>query len=306
MISGRVVAVAAVMMVLMCGCGKPQINVHEEVVEVDGITSDHYLYFMADSHISICDEKDQELMEKAAAREAGFSYNGFKAQDYFSSLISDACNRDEEMVVLGGDIIDSAMYASINYVENQLDQLDVPYVYNMGNHDFEYGSEYFSETAYNDYLPRLNGMRDGTSYQIRDMGEYIIFAADDSNSQIDAQILEAYRETAAMNKPIVLVVHVPIEPVNGDMSLVDKCIEVWGASDAGKSRVTMGINGVYPDETTQEFLNLVLGEDSPVVLVLAGHIHFYHDDMLNENIRQIVTGAALEGESVYVRLTSRN
>lgn len=303
MIKGQVIAVLSVM-ILICGCGKPQINVHEEVVEVDGITSDHYLYFMADSHISICDKKDEQLMEKAAAREASFAYNGFEAQDYFSSLILDANSREDEMVILGGDIIDSAMYASIDYVENQLKTLNSPYVYNMGNHDFEYGSEYFSEVAYNEYLPRLDGMRDGTSYQIRDMGEYIIFAADDSNSQIDADILNAYKEVVNMNKPVVLVVHVPIEPVNGDMSLVDKCKEVWGASDAGKSRVTMGVNGVYPDEITQEFLNLVLSENSPVQLVLAGHIHFYHDDMLNDNIRQIVTGAALEGESVYIRLTS--
>lgn len=303
MIKKRVIAALSVML-MVCGCGKPQINVHEEVVEVDGITSDHYLYFMADSHISICDETDKDLMEKAAAREASFAYNGFKAQDYFASLITDAISRDKEMVILGGDIIDSAMNASINYVEEQLNTLDSPYVYNMGNHDFEYGAEYFSETAYIEYLPRLDDMRDGTSYQIRDMGEYIIFAADDSNSQIDEDVLNAYREVTTQGKPIVLVVHVPIEPVNGDMSLVEKCIEVWGASDAGKSRVTMGLNGVYPDESTQEFINLVLSEDSPVVLVLAGHIHFYHDDMLNDNVRQIVTGAALEGESVYVRLTS--
>lgn len=64
----------------------------------------------------------------------------------------------------------------------------------------------------------------------------------------------------------------------------------------------MGVNGCYPNEVTGEFIDLVLAKESPVVLVLAGHIHFYHRDMLNERVPQIVTGAAFEGEGLYITL----
>ena len=96
--------------------------------------------------------------------------------------------------------------------------------------------------------------------------------------------------------------HVPIEPITGDMKLVDKCREVWGTYGDNKSKVTLGINGICPDPVTQEFLDLILSDDSPVVLVLAGHIHFYHKDALNNNTVQIVTGPAYKGEAVRITL----
>ena len=49
-------------------------------------------------------------------------------------------------------------------------------------------------------------------------------------------------------------------------------------------------------------MGLVLSDDSPVVLVIAGHIHFYHKDTLNNNTVQIVTGPAYKGEAVRITL----
>lgn len=278
------------------------INIREEEITVSGLTEDHSFYFIADSHISLCDERDKDVMEKAALRAMGFKYEEMESWDTFSAIMDKSLEKNSEIVILGGDIIDSAMYASIDFVKGQLKKLDDNYIYFMGNHDFEYGTEYFSETAYSEYLPRLSDIHGNKPYQIKDMGEYIIFAVDDSNSQIDAESLEAFKQTATENKPIILSLHVPIEPLTGDNSLTEACIEKWGASQSGGSKVTMGVNGCYPNEITQEFISAALSEDSPVVLVLAGHIHFYHKDMLNDKIPQIVTGAAFEGEGLYITL----
>lgn len=278
------------------------LNVRQEIIDVPELDKEHHIFFFADSHISMCDDRDAELMDKATQRAASFAAEGIQAQDRFDAIISKAGEAEREMVILGGDIIDSAMYASIDHVKGQLDSLNSPYLLTMGNHDFEYGTEYFSPAAYEQYLPRLNSMRDDAPYQVREYDDIIYFTADDNNSQIDQAILDAYKAEAAKGKPIVLNVHVPIEPVTGDMSLVEKCKEVWGPSADDKSRVTMGINGCYPNPVTSEFISLVTAEDSPVVLVLAGHIHFYHKDMLNEKVVQVVTGAAFEGEAVEITL----
>lgn len=304
----------SIFILLIClplmACGKQAINgdddipikVYRETIDVPEITSEHRIFFLADSHITLCDQRDNELLEKEATRSMLFSEGGIYAHDRFGSLIDKAIDSKSEMVVLGGDIIDSAMYASIEFVEQKLDCLDSPYLLLMGNHDFEYGEEYFSEKAYNEYLPRLDKLRSDKPYQVTEYDDLIYFAADDNNNQIDQLIVDAFKSEVAKGKPIVLAIHVPIEPVTGDMSLIETCKEVWGETDDGRSRVTMGINGCIPSPSTQEFIDLVLADDSPVVLVLAGHIHFYHKDMLNDKVVQIVTGAAFEGAAVDITL----
>ena len=278
------------------------VNVREEVIDVDELTKEHHIFFLADSHISMCDERDADLMDKATGRAASFAADGIQAQDRFDALIAKANESENEMVILGGDIIDSAMYASIDHVKEQLDSLNSEYMLLMGNHDFEYGTEYFSPVAYEQYLPRLQDMREDSPFQVKEYEDIIYFTADDNNNQIDQAILDAYKTEAAKGKPMVVAVHVPIEPVTGDMELVDKCKEVWGPSGDDKSRVTMGINGCYPNPVTKEFIDLITDEESPVILVLAGHIHFYHKDILNNDIVQIITGAAFEGEAVNITL----
>jgi len=278
------------------------IKINVRSVNVSAKMSSYKIFFIADSHISMCDERDSELMEKASTRSNSFMHEGVAPQDTFDRLIDEAIKSDCNLVIFGGDIIDSAMYASIEHVSEQLKRLNKPYIYFMGNHDFEYGSEYFSPKAYEEYLPRLNEIHGEKSYQIKEEEEVIVFAADDSNSQIDVETLEAFKEVQAKGKPIVLAVHVPLEPQEENSAFVEKCKEVWGPSPEGKSRVTMGYNGVYPNETTREFLNLVFAEDSNVELVLGGHVHFYSYDVLNNNITQVVTGAAFDGEAVSVEL----
>lgn len=261
-----------------------------------------HLDFLADTHISLCDDRDPDLMEKASQRYEGFrSPQGDGADLTFKSLMNYIKTDSPDLLILGGDIIDSAMYASIDFVKQQLEEANIPWLYSMGNHDFEYGSEYFSKTAYAEYLPRLKEISDTNSgFQIMEQEDFLIFAADDKNNQISEETLNGLKEAMETGKPILLVMHVPIEPLT-ESSLVKDSIEVWGASDSGNSRVLIGEHACTPRETTQEFLDLVLAKDSPVFLVLAGHIHFYHKDNLTENLTQIVTGAGYQKE--LIRLT---
>ncbi len=280
-------------------------DVTERVLEVEGLTEEHILFFMADSHISLCDDRDPDLTEKAKARAESFKYNGFDSEDYFKNLIQESLNRRADVVILGGDIIDSAMYASIDVVKEQMQVLkdhETFGLYYCGNHDFEYGSEYYSQVAYDEYLPRLSEFHAAKSYRITEYDDLVIFAADDENNQISEEALEAFKEVMTKGKPVVLCLHVPLEPATEDTSFVEICKTTWGADENGHSRVSIGPNGCYMNETTQEFRDLVLSEESPVVLVLGGHVHFFHEDELNERTIQIVTGAAFEGKAVEVTL----
>ncbi len=278
----------------------PGLHIKEITADIDGMNGNFNIFFMADSHISKCDDRDKSLMMKAAQRSLMFKKNGINSWDRFDMLIGKIRNSDIDLVVMGGDIVDSAMYASIDHVRNRIATLDIPYIYYMGNHDFEYGSEYFTPLSYSKYLPRLEDMHGKSSYQVREYDDFIIFAADDNNSQVNKEILDAFKNEITKGKPVILALHVPIEPVTGDKALIEKCDEVYGENSVKKHQLIMGPHGCVPNHITQEFIDLVLSDESPVIMVLAGHLHFYHKDMLNEKIVQIVTGPAYSGEALKI------
>lgn len=279
-------------------------GIHEETVSVPGLTSPYKIIFLSDTHISLCDERDSSLREKAAERyEASRSQNGTAAEDTFQQLMNYVKAQNPDLLILGGDILDSAMFASIDFVKEELEATGVPYLFTTGNHDFEYGSEYFTPEAYSVYLPRLNELRNtDTDYQILETDGFTIFSVDDKGSQVSEEALEAFLSLEASGKPVLLVTHVPIEPIESD----DLCMltkQVWGEDANGNSKVLMGYGACIPNETTTNFINEVCADDSPVFLVLAGHIHFYHKDTLGPNTTQITTGAGYEGELLNITIT---
>lgn len=278
----------------------PGLRIKEATVDIDEMNGRFNIFFLADSHISKCDDRDKNLMMKAAQRSLMFKKDGMNSWDRFDMLIAKIENSDIDIVVMGGDIVDSAMYASIDHVRNRIATLDIPYIYYMGNHDFEYGSEYFTPLSYSKYLPRLEDMHGKSSYQVKEYDDFIIFAADDNNSQVNREILDAFKNVITKGKPVILALHVPIEPVTGDRALIEKCDKVYGENAAKKHQLIMGPHGCVPNHITQEFIDLALSDESPVIMVLAGHLHFYHKDMLNEKIVQIVTGPAYSGEALKI------
>ena len=55
-------------------------------------------------------------------------------------------------------------------------------------------------------------------------------------------------------------------------------------------------------DVNEIYFNQVHDENSPVVLALVGHIHFFHKDMLNRKVVQIVSGGAYKGNAVQIKL----
>lgn len=278
--------------------------VREESIPGISVSKPYKIIFLSDTHISLCDERDSMLSEKAAARyDSARSKDGTGADVTFRAMMDYVKKEKPDLLILGGDIIDSAMFASLDFVKKELDSTGIPYLFTMGNHDFEYGDEYFTQTAYSVYLPRLNALRDTSlDYQILEGPDFTVFAVDDKGSQISAEALDAFRSLKASGKPVLLVTHVPIEPIESkDLCMLTK--QVWGEDANGNSKVLMGYGACIPNETTTDFINEVCADDSPVFLVLAGHIHFYHKDSLGPQTTQITAGAGYEGEMIHITLT---
>ncbi len=58
-----------------------------------------------------------------------------------------------DAVLLGGDTIDFPSKANINYLQECLSDLSVPYMYVNGNHDWTYPWEYMTDYGKSEYLP---------------------------------------------------------------------------------------------------------------------------------------------------------
>ena len=279
------------------------IVVQEHEIPIAGLEEKFELFFMADSHISLWDDRDAEIAQKAASRYEMFrSESGIGAEESFQDMVEYISDEDPDLLVMGGDILDSAMWASLEHITEILEKQDFPWIYEMGNHDYEYGTEYFSEKCYNEYLPRFQQISDTSEgWQQIEYEDFIVFAVDDQNNQVSEAALKALENIYDCGKTILLISHIPIEPLE-ENGLWEKSIEVWGASGEGRSRVLLGSRSCVPNKTTGKFLELVYAEQSPIKLILSGHVHFYHDGALTKNTRQIVTGACFNREMVKVTL----
>ena len=278
------------------------LHISEETIDLENMDGEFRLFFISDSHISECDDRDAALIPKASERSFMYRSDETDSGDRFDMLLDEAKAWNSDIVVMGGDIIDSAMYASIDHVRNSLAELDRPYMYYMGNHDFEYGDEYYTQRAYDEYLPRLKDLHGDRSWQVREYDDFIIFAADDSNNQIDSDALEAFKTEISKGKPVIVAIHVPMEPTTGPQPFLNRVTEIYGKEIADSIQLFMGDDGCPPNQVTREFMDLITADSSPVVLVLAGHVHFFHKEMLNDKTLQIITGPAYSGEALKITL----
>ena len=78
--------------------------------------------------------------------------------------------------------------------------------------------------------------------------------------------------------------------------------------EAWNSPVVIGagnFGGIYPNEESEKFISLTTAADSPVELVLAGHVHFYDRDVIEgeKNVLQVVGAAGYQGNAVLIHIT---
>ena len=280
------------------------VQVQETTLVIDGLKRPYEIFVLADKHISLCDSTDATFLEKANARRQAFwQESGKNAAKTFSNLVTYANESESDLTVLAGDIIDSAMSASIDFTQKQLKRLDMPYLYILGNHDFEYGKEYFTKTAYREYFPRLTPLT-GTNqqYVVKEYDDLVVIGINDQNNQIPKSAAKAVLPFLKGKKPVVFVLHVPLKPQFDNSQLERTSIDIWGASAKGKCRVLMGKGACEPNKTTRRFLKAVFAPDSPVAAVIAGHIHFYNQSQLDGKKQQVVCAAGYYGSAVKINM----
>lgn len=295
---------AALWLSMAASCGNTQTiwekHVNEETILIEGIEEEYTLLFVTDTHIVI---PDQEATEQQAENEAQrvqmfVNAEGISSAEQFADWVQYANEIQADAVLLGGDIIDTPSDANVKWLEEQLSQLNMPYLYVNGNHDWTYPWEYMTEVGRETYLPLLEPFMQGnTEIQALELGELMIVGIDDSTNQVSSGVLPEYERVLEQGKPTIVMCHVPFMT----QSALSRAREVWG------SPVVIGggnYGGIYPNDDSAQFLELTTGTESPVVLMLAGHVHFYDRDVIEEGkgLLQLIGGAGYEGNAILLHI----
>ena len=296
---------AAALAICLGGCRHKDVswekNITEETIYVEGLKDEYTFLFITDAHVVIQDEKAPEQERQYAEERYGMFHNeeGVYSAQQFPAWIAYANEMEVDAVLLGGDIIDSPSDANTEWLKKQLEQLEMPYLYVLGNHDWTYPWEYMSDYGKENFLPKLAPMMQGhTELQSMEVGELLIVGVDNSTNQVNPNALPGYEELLKQDKPVIVLNHLPYAA----RTLMPKAVAAWN------SPTVIGNDnegGIWPDEYSSRFMELTYAEESPVVLVLAGHTHLYDDGVISEErqLRQIVGDAAYKGNALLLHVT---
>lgn len=275
-------------------------HIEEETIYLEGLEGEYTLLFLTDTHVIVRGGGEEQAVENEEARYPTFvNEEGIPSEEQFPEWIRYANENGVDAVLLGGDIIDTPSEANLQWLEEHLAQFDMPYLYVNGNHDWTYPWEYMTEFGRETYLPLLESFMDGnTVIHTLDFGEFAVVGIDDSPGQVDAGVLPEYERLLAEGRPVVVVCHVPFLTD----SVLTKAREVWSGS------VVIGggnFGGIYPNKESEKFMSMTTAADSPVELVLAGHVHFYDRDVMSgeKEVLQLVGGAGYQGEAILIHVT---
>lgn len=278
-----------------------QDHVREEYIVIEGLEKEYKLLFLTDTHVIVqSEEDDEQTRENAESRYPGFcDAAGVPAEEQFPYWMEYANERGVDAVLFGGDIIDYPSAANITFLNENVSKLEMPYLYTLGNHDWTYPWEYMTEKAKTDYIPLLQPViEENGTIAVMDMGDFLVVSVDNSSNQVHPDALNEYLEVLQMGKPVIVLVHVPFMT----QSVLGRAREVWS------SPVVIGggnYGGIYPSEESVAFIEATTAADSPVVAVLAGHVHFYDKDYIEgeKPVIQIVGNAGFVRSGIVLHIT---
>lgn len=268
---------------------------NDKEINIPGLTRKYKLIVVNDQHIIIPDgdyaaEKNEEVNQRAAS----FSdASGRTSSETWSETV-DAINKENpDGVILNGDMVDFFSEANLNCLMTDLKRIEAPVLYNRADHDL---ATWYSDT----YTKKEVRQKEKDAWcmedvMTQDFNEFLVVGINNNTSQLSQNGLKKLKELWREDKPIILFVHVPLK------SQIDD-----GLSDASRAAwqdraLLWGKNCYYdPDETTRQFLDMVLAEDSPVVAVIGAHLHFAYDDQLTDKIPQYVLDASYKGTATRI------
>ncbi|MBR5601476.1 MAG: metallophosphoesterase, partial [Clostridia bacterium] len=268
-------------------------------ITIPGLIKEYKLLQISDLHSSAFSAEEAKAMDAArrtyiTGRRNSFGDGLLLSEERMPIMFGYADEIGADMLLMTGDIIDFPSQLNLSLMYNTLQGLKTPALFALGNHDWCYADDYLTPNAAATYIPEFNKMSvgqpaDDPYVRYVEYDEFMIVSVDNSPDYVTASTVDKFLELCEKGKPIILMLHVSLHVD----SLVEDCKKVWG-KDLGMGGDT-GLCAWNPD--VQRFYAAVAeDENSPVVAVLAGHVHFNHEDVLPNGVPQYITSTAYTGD----------
>lgn len=291
---------AVTLVMLTCSCGKKTDFNHEIVIKVPGIDKEYDYALINDMHLFIGDEEIiEEKNSLVVSRINDFSFDGRTAAQNFDLWISNLDDRRISGLILNADIIDQMSYSNLNHVANVLSRVKVPYMYLQSDHDLATDWTDPSEENYKSIQSIQEQMDFNREIYVFEEEKFIVLGINYSWRNISESALNEIKTIFDKNKPIIIFTHVPYDSLVSDQlrelskeKKNDKVL-LWG---------TRGDNFYYPNEYMLEYLNMISDENSPVIAIVAAHLHENFETYFSENISEYITGTSYSGVRTLIRI----
>ena len=268
-------------------------------VRIPGMEGERFLLYLSDLHLILeSDQIDEKELDNVRARMAWSSYEGMTAADSWKLWVEylNAMQGYSDGVLLGADMIDFASKANVDCLREGLQELKLPWLYVRADHDL--APSYLYGVFEPDSLEYQNTISPCEEVMTMEFPEFLVVGWNNSTAQLSGTGLARMKELFGQGKPVILLTHVPIKPLQ-DESLAEKSGEIWN----GRELIWGEGCSNAPNETTKEFLDMICAEDTPVCEILCGHLHFTWDGQVTEKVHQHVFGPAFERKLGVIRVT---
>lgn len=281
--------------------GEELLNIGTATVVIPGLTKEYTFLHVTDTHSSAYSDEDIASWDATrvnynAARRNAFMANGIYAEERLPLFFNYANKIGADGMFLTGDLIDFPSSKNVALLYENASSLTGKAIFNLGNHDWNYSDDYMTGNSVAVNKPLFSELCGGdTDIAVIEYDEFIIAAVDNSGDVVTDATVAKFFDLYEKNKPIILLLHVPlhVDTLTADVKAA------WGGRD-----ITMGIGAMGSDwGSVQEFYTSVcLSEDTPVVAVFAGHVHFNHEDTFPNGVKQYVTSAGYFGDCRLVTI----
>ncbi|MEE2657269.1 MAG: metallophosphoesterase [Candidatus Latescibacterota bacterium] len=271
-------------------------------IRIEGLATSVRMLHLTDTHLQFYDRRDGENYDACVdycrrfAKMMEERNTNYLPEEAFRKTMAQAATENLDLLALTGDIIHFPSPASVEFVVEQIADLDVPAMYTCGNHDVHYTNEPVNHEVRLTRLPALQPLHDGDpDCAVQEIGGIRFVSIDNSIPQISRKQVDFMHMQLQMGQPIVLLIHWPLSLP----TLRDSTIEALGSPPMmgdpdwpSESRISWQVGEDAPE--TLEFVHSVTTAPN-LVAVFCGHVHIEHVDSINTRAVQYVGRPGLEG-----------
>jgi 3',5'-cyclic AMP phosphodiesterase CpdA len=257
-------------------------------IRIPGLARSSRILHISDVHVCRPDEEGP-YAEAGRRRFAVVKRDNAEVERRARRLFDNISSKDFDAVILTGDLVDVLSKSGVAFVQEALEKCAAPLHLVGGNHDtcFPLAKCNARQRAAN--LAYWNGFgeRRPKLFDRWEIHGLQFLSVDDTLYQIDAEQLAFVHRHLSTGQPTIFVTHIPLStPRLRELTVLkwkDPILLGEVADDATRERW----NWDPPAPETGELIGMLKSAKN-LHAILAGHVHFGHEEMFSETAIQLV------------------